>query len=146
MKGSQKVTRVQLKVDQHTDHLLMGIVSAEPDYKLSLALNRKLGISLKNVTPLDPGDSQSPGNNYSMFTDSSEAPGTCYSLISNRNGGNFLIKKLRNIDYLFIAREDDIRSRTNEITAALKETEFVTAVLIIDINTIRDNNLKYLIQ
>ncbi|MCU0407911.1 MAG: IPExxxVDY family protein [Bacteroidales bacterium] len=146
MKGQQKVTRVQLKVDQDNDHLLLGIVSSEPDYKLSLALNRKLGIALRHVPPLDAGENKSPANQYSMFTDSGEAPASSFSLIANRNGGNFLIKKLRNIDYIFVAREDEISSRTNEIATALKETEFITAVFVIDINTIRDNNLKYLIQ
>lgn len=49
MRNNQKITRVQLNIDQNEEVILIGIVSADPDYKLSLALNRKFGISLKNI-------------------------------------------------------------------------------------------------
>ena len=50
MKRTQKVTRVKLDIDQNNDYILLGLVSSEPDYKLSLSLNKKLGISLKNIS------------------------------------------------------------------------------------------------
>ncbi len=52
MKKIQKVTRLRLHNDENHDYILLGLVSAEPDYKLSLALNKKFGISLKNISPL----------------------------------------------------------------------------------------------
>jgi hypothetical protein len=35
MKSSQKVTKLKLNIEQDNDYLLLGLVSAEPDYKLS---------------------------------------------------------------------------------------------------------------
>ncbi|MBI5009494.1 MAG: hypothetical protein HZB98_07585 [Bacteroidia bacterium] len=52
IKNVQKVKRIQLNVENNDKLFLYGIVSAEPDYKLSLALNKKMGISLKNISPL----------------------------------------------------------------------------------------------
>ena len=49
MKINQKVTKVKLKVEQNNDYVLLGLVSAEPDYKLSFSLNKKFRISLKNI-------------------------------------------------------------------------------------------------
>ena len=52
MKNTQKITRVKLKIEQINDFILLGLVSSEPDYKLSLSLNKKFRISLKNISPV----------------------------------------------------------------------------------------------
>jgi len=68
MKSSQKVTKLKLNTEQDNDYLLLGLVSAEPDYKLSLSLNKKFGISLRNIAPLVlPGDNNSE-QTFSRFS------------------------------------------------------------------------------
>ncbi len=52
MKSTQKVTRVKLNIEQNNDYILLGLVSTEPDYKLSLSLNKKFRISLKTISPV----------------------------------------------------------------------------------------------
>ena len=91
MRSSPKIRRVQLIINQNTESVLVGIVSAEPDYKLSLILNRKLKTSLKNVTPVLITDESGTELQFSRFSDTTASPGPAFDLTSNRHGKNFLI-------------------------------------------------------
>jgi hypothetical protein len=146
MKSIQKITRVQLKISQKDEFILIGIVSAEPDYKLSLTLNKKFRISLKNISPVKITDDNGSELTFSRFSDSSGSPDIVFNLISNRSGKNFLLKKLKNVDYIFQVQDPDNENNINSITASLRETDTVTAVFRIDMNTIKDKNLLHLIQ
>jgi hypothetical protein len=146
MKKPQKITRVKLQIEDTNDFILLGLVSSEPDYKLSLALNKKLSISLKNISPtMINGEN---GNNllFSRFSDSGESPDRIFNLISNRCGKYFLIKKLRNIDYIFQIHDPENRNIVSEITSSLREIDTITAVFNIDIDSIKDKNLNLVIQ
>jgi hypothetical protein len=145
MKSSQKVTRVKLNIERNIDYILLGLVSSEPDYKLSLSLNKKFKISLKNISPVRLlGDSRSEPQ-FSRFSNNDGAEDLVFNLISNRSGKKFLLNKLRNIDFLFqIHAENEIN--LNSITSVLKEVDAITAVFNIDINTLKDKNLQYLTQ
>jgi hypothetical protein len=146
MRNNQKITRVQLNIDQNEEVILIGIVSADPDYKLSLALNRKFGISLKNISPLLVSDDTLAELNFSRFSDISKSPDIVYTLNSNRSGSNFLIKKLKNVDYIFHIQYPEKESIIKKITAGLREMESVNAIFNIDINNIKDKNLQLVIQ
>ena len=146
MKSTQKVTRLKLNIEQNTDYILLGLVSAEPDYKLSLALNKKFRISLKNISPLLlPGDNNSELT-FSRFSNNDDPDGIIYSLISNRSGKNFLLSKLKNVDYLLYIQISEKKPDLDQITSSLRNIETVTAVFIVDLNTIKDKNLHYLIH
>jgi hypothetical protein len=69
-----------------------------------------------------------------------------FNLISNRSGKNFLLNKLKNIDYLLQILISEKEVNLNDITSFLKEIDTVTAVFNIDINTIKDKYLHYLTQ
>lgn len=146
MKVTPKITRVQLKVSQKVDSVLLGIVSSEPDYKLSLSLNKKLKISLKNsdpiVCPADSGQEMI----FSRFSYSSGAQDLGYDLTSNRCGKNFLLKKLKNIDYLFHLHNIENEADTDHIVSLLKSSEIVTAVFRIEPGSLKDKNLRFIIQ
>jgi hypothetical protein len=144
MKSIQKVTRVKLDLDLNNDLIMVGLVSPEPDYKLSLSINRKFGISLKNLSPLKIEDGTGSELSFSRFSDTSGSPDIIFNLISNRNGKQFLIKKLKNIDYIFQVQDSENENKINQITAGLREIESVNAVFNININTFKDKNLHYL--
>lgn len=146
MKSNQKVTRVKLKINHGNDSVLFGLVSAEPDYKLSLTLNKKFKISLKNIYPVKFTDDKGCDLAFSRFSDAGSSPDMIYNLISNRSGQNFLLKKLKNVDYLFQIHYSDNVPDISIVTATLREIENVTAVFIIDLNLLKDKNLQYLIQ
>lgn len=143
MKSAQKVTRVKLNIEQNSDYILLGIVTAEPDYKLSLSLNRRFGISLKNILPLKFAEEDLA---FSRFSNSSEHENVNFNLISNRSGKNFLLNKLKNIDYLLQITDPENEVDLNKITSVLREVETINAVFNIDINTLKDKNLHYLSQ
>jgi hypothetical protein len=144
MKSVQKVTRVQLKINRNDDFILFGLVSAEPDYKLSLTLNKKFRISLKNISSLKITDETGSELAFSRFSDSSKSPELQFSLFSNRSGKSFLLKKLKNVDYIFQVHDTENESNISQIAASLRELESVTAVFNIDLNTFKDKNLQYL--
>jgi len=145
MGTASKITRVHLKVNQDFESALLGIVSAEPDYKLSLALNRSLRISLKNVSPALVRDNKSE-TIFSRFSDASTSPGIIYELISNRSDRDFFIKKLKNIDYIFHVYDPDKSIDQEEIAAIIRDTEYITAVFNLNTGKIKDKNLQLLIH
>jgi hypothetical protein len=146
MKSTQKVTRIKLNIQQNNDFILLGIVSAEPDYKLSLLLNNKFRISLKNISPVTLLYDDEPEFTFSRFSNYDDRAGLNIILISNRSGKSFLFKKLKNIDYLLQIQSTENDPNLNDITSSLREIDSVTAVFNIDINAIKDKNLHYLTQ
>jgi hypothetical protein len=146
MKSVQKVIRVKLNIEQNNDYILLGLVSSEPDYKLSLSLNKKFRISLKNVSPFKLTADPKSELAFSRFSNNDNPSDIVFILISNRSGKNFLLKKLKNIDYLLQIPVSEKGIDLNSITSDLREIETVTAVFNIDINTIKDKNLHYLTQ
>jgi hypothetical protein len=146
MKSTQKVTRLKLNIEQNNDYILLGIVSTEPDYKLSLSLNKKFRISLKNISPLKlPGDNKSELA-FSRFSNNEDLSDLKFNLISNRSGKYFLLNKLKNIDYLLQIQTSENDVNFNFINLNLREIDTITAIFNIDINTIKDKNLHHLTQ
>lgn len=144
MRSSPKIKRVQLEINQNNESVLIGIVSAEPDYKLSLSLNRKLKISLKNADPLIVDDESGADKTFSRFSFAVPSHGQGFELISNRFGKNFLISKLRNIDFIFQIHNPESPAAVEKIISVLRGTESITAVFNIDIRSLKDKNLHYL--
>ncbi|HPF02110.1 MAG TPA: IPExxxVDY family protein [Bacteroidales bacterium] len=136
---------MHLDLSEHPASALAGVVSPEPDYKISLLINRKLGISLKNTLPLITGTREDDKSTFSRFSDTSSPHGVVYELISNHGGKDYLIRKLRNIDYFFVIHNSESGTETERIISLLRKTDSVTAVLIIDAEKLKDKNLKYLI-
>jgi hypothetical protein len=146
MKSIQKITRVHLKINQKYESILIGIVSAEPDYKISLTLNKKFDISLKNISSIKIDNKKGDEITFSRYSDSNRSPDISYNLVSNRSGMNHLLKKLKNIDYIFQINDPDSIMNISNLTASIREIETITAVFNLDLNQIKDKNLHYLIQ
>lgn len=145
MKKTPKIRRVTLNNIQSTESVLLGVVAAEPDYKLSLALNKKLGISLKNSDPVIIPDENNNEQIFSRFSYTSNVTGIIYDLISNRSGKQFLIRKMKNIDYFFLIHDIDNETSSAQILSLVRESDYVTAAFKIETNIIKDKNIKYLI-
>jgi hypothetical protein len=146
MKSSLKIVKLKLDVEQVNDYVLIGIVSSEPDYKLSLSLNKKFGISLKNGIPVKLAGESVAGISFSRFSNNNEYSEFIVNLIANRSGNNYLLGKLKNIDYLLQMQDSENEINLNKITSSLREIDSVTAVFNIDVNAIKDKNLHYLNQ
>lgn len=123
---------------------ILGIVSPDPDYKISLKLNVKLSLSLKNTDPVEFQDDQGKEFFFSRFSDISGAPDSVFQLLSNRSEKNFLLKRLKNIDYLFLLHDPGKNHNLSQIMLKIREIDSVTGVFIIDLKSLQDKNLKYL--
>jgi hypothetical protein len=146
MMNARKVTRVKLQIDRMDYSCLIGLVSADPDYKLSLAINRKLGLSLKNTDPLQIKGGFGTELIFSRFSDTHGPSERIISLVSNRSGQNFLIRRLKNIDYLLHVFDPDDEVFVNNVISGLKEIPSVTAVFRLEPDKIRDKNLDLVMQ
>ena len=145
MRNSQKITRIHLSVNEQDFPVAFGIVTPDPDYKLSFKLNKKLNISLRNTNPVEFRDDESNMFIFSKFADTSSSPDSIFQLVSNRSGKNFLLKKLKNIDYLLIINDPGKNIRPENVLSKLREIESVTGVFNIEFKTLKDRNLKYLV-
>jgi hypothetical protein len=146
MKSNQKVTRVKLNIEQNNYYILLGLVSAEPDYKLSLTLNKKFGIFLKNIPSLRLSGNNNSEVTFSRYSNNADNEDIIIELVSNRSGKNYLLNKLKNIDYLLQIQISENEAEINDLTTRLREIDTITAVFKIDITTIKDKNLHYLMH
>jgi hypothetical protein len=146
MKSTQKITRVKLDIDQNNEFILLGLVSAEPDYKLSLSLNNKFSISLKNISPLKLSREDKSELTFSRFSNNDDRTDLIFVLVSNRSDKNYLLSKLKNIDYLLQIQIAEKEANLTLITSYLREIDTITAVFNINMNTLKDKNLHYLTQ
>jgi hypothetical protein len=145
MKSRQKITRVQLETGTSSDFTLFGLVSAEPDYKLSLSINKVLKISLRNDNPVIITGEKKQSLHFSRFSFNSGKHEISYHLISNKSGKDFLLSKLKKIDYLFQVISTDSEPDGSLFTAPLRSIDSITAVFPFDPSEIKDKNLQYLI-
>jgi hypothetical protein len=146
MKSTQKVTRLKLDIEQNNEYILIGLVSAEPDYKVSLAINKKFNVSLKNTIPLLLTGENNSEITFSRFSNHGGTSDLVLSLTSNRSGKNYLLGKLKNVDYLLQICDPDKEVNVLSHISELRDIEAVTAVFNIDLNTLKDKNLHYLTQ
>jgi hypothetical protein len=145
MKSRQRITKVQLDVDANEDFMLLGIVSAEPDYKLSLSINRKLRLDLRHKVPIELNDEYGVNHQFSRFMDQSLNDGLTYNLISNKSGNAIFLKKLNKIDYLMQVLSAENNFNRENLILALRSVETITAVFPLEPGEIKDKNLQYLI-
>jgi hypothetical protein len=145
MKNLKKIKRIQLSVSEQDFPVVFGIVTPDPDYKLSLKLNKKLNISLRNTNPVEFRDIEGNMFIFSKFADTYTVPDSTFQLVSNRSAKNFLLKKLKNIDYLLIINDPEIKIRSENVLSQIREIESVTGVFKIEFKTLKDRNLKYLV-
>ena len=144
MKSSKKISRVQLSVNENDETVFLGLVCSDPDYKLSLKINKKLKISLKSESSVEVGEAGGKGLFFSRFSDNTAIPDSVFHLFSNRSGSDFLVKKLKNIDYLFEIYDPVSNFDLTKIISQLREIDTITAVFTIEMKNLKDKNRKYL--
>jgi hypothetical protein len=112
---------------------------------LSLLLNKKLRLSLKNLPPVSIPGSPGVELHFSRFS-AVENSGLTYTLFSNRDGKDFLLKKLKNVDYILIIHDPEREINPATLSSNIRETESVTALFNIDPDSLKDKNFHYLIH
>ncbi|MDZ7634054.1 MAG: hypothetical protein U5L72_06270 [Bacteroidales bacterium] len=97
MSAGRKITIHTIAGEVTPDFLFLGVVSAEPDYRLSVMINRHLGTDLRKCPDEITLQTGSGRNMFTRFTSGSPD----FTLVSNRSEGKILLRKLKNIDYFF---------------------------------------------
>ncbi len=142
MKG--KLTRLRLDVSDITEPVILGIASPDPDYKLSLKLNKKLNISLRNSSPMEitaEGDQKTAFTKFSYIT---EADNVTFHLVSNRSGRNLLLRSLKNIDFFLFIYDQGSGNETSRLVEQIREVENITGVFRLDAKALKDKDFKFL--
>lgn len=135
------------------DFSLLAITSSEPDYKISIHLNRALHINLERESPIDlSSKAMQTTLTFSCYAYADETEFHEYFLISNRSINSlvshgksssapslfdeespgdmkgYLVPELAQYDYLLMLKGDDHESLAGRIQPALKNITFVQAV------------------
>jgi hypothetical protein len=139
-----KITRIKLVDKTNEEYSILGIVSTEADYKISQLLNKKLKLTLKNNKTLDIPGPDGMSISFSRYSCTSGIPEMSYNLISNRSEKNYLLKTVKNLDYIFQIFCGDRKCDTDRLIKTLREIEKITAVFSLDPREIKDKNLVYL--
>ncbi|HUW91711.1 MAG TPA: IPExxxVDY family protein [Bacteroidales bacterium] len=142
MKEKEKITRHTIFSAEPAEFLFLGIVTSEPDYRLSVMLNRQLGISLQHSSNDIIAGSGDDAPHFSVFTTSP----AILSLISNRTPGNFLIRKLKTIDFFLVIHGVPDRAKADNLSALIRKNPDITAVFVFNSTLINDRNTKLLVQ
>jgi len=140
MNAGKKITIHTIAGEETPDFFFLGVVSAEPDYRLSVMINRHLGTDLRKCPDEISLQTSSGCHTFSRFT--SVAPD--FSLVSNRSEGKILLRKLKNIDFVFLKCGQNDRQKAEELAVSVREIPEVTAVFVFDSREINDRNLPLL--
>jgi hypothetical protein len=144
MKGRQRITKIQLDDRTDEESTILGIVTSEADYKLSQLLNKKLKLAFKNNKNIDLKGVNGINMSFSRYTDITGAPEISYNLISNRSEKDYLLKKLKNIDYFLHVQSNHGKCNIEHLAGTLRGIEKITAVFKLNQEEIKDKNLDYL--
>lgn len=131
MKSPGKKLRHKLNIDDNISDLYIGIVTAEADYRISLLLNRELGISLRSTKPLIK-DINKKEIMFSRFSAESKYTETLYDLFSNGRGSEKLLSRLPSIDYLLRIKNTEEKENSEMIIAKIRDIKEVTGVFILN--------------
>ncbi|NLE35973.1 MAG: IPExxxVDY family protein [Bacteroidales bacterium] len=140
MSRDKKITKHTIDSPDPTPFNYLGVVSAEPDYRLSVMINRRLGTDLSKCPEDIKVNTDSGTLSFSRFSPSDQA----FALVSNRSEGRLLLRKLKNIDYLVVTCRQPGQMETAELATLLRTIPEITAVFIFDSRLTADRNLALL--
>ena len=143
MSRDKKITRHTIESGNPQPFFFLGVVSSEPDYRLSVMINMHLGCDLRKCSEEITLDTPSGSHTFSRFCPDNLS----FTLVSNRCGANILIRRLKNIDFLVMpgTGQNNDRKEAERMAALLREIPEVTAVFIFDSREITDRNLALLL-
>jgi hypothetical protein len=145
MKNQQKIKKIHLPVNDQDKPVIIGIVSPDQDYKLSLKINRKLSFTLRNIKPVEIEDTNGNTLIFSRFAQEGSGNENIIQLISNRSEKSFLLSKLRNIDYIMLVSGLSRLQLSDNIIPSIREIDSVSGVFRIDLEKIlKEKNLGLL--
>ncbi len=136
MNSSPKITRLTIGSVKSEPFCFLGIVTSEPDYTISLRINKKTGIALHHSDEEIISGTEGDRVTFSLFT----TPDSSHALVANKYEKKFLISKLNKIDFLFITRPGN-NSDFAGLAKILRSIEGITAVFVFNSAEVKDRNI-----
>lgn len=132
------MTKFKLEVEYDYDFDLIGISCHAPDYRLCWAINQKLGIQLgkKDEDMSVANRKLKTEAHYSLYEYYSEEDHVEYFLLTNKNGGSFVVPEQKSADYFLILRNNYAAS-VAELLDALKSIDMVLTAFAIEPETLK---------
>jgi hypothetical protein len=140
MNRAKKITRHTIPAEDFSQFLFLGIVSAEPDYRISVMLNRHLGAGFRKCDNDVTAVTDNGENRFSCFVSDTPA----FTLVSNHCEGGILLRKLRKIDFFFVIRGAPDDKSTESLANTIRKIPGVTAVFVFNSRTVNDPNASLL--
>jgi hypothetical protein len=140
MTGKKKITRHTIENADPLPFNFIGVVSAEPDYRLSVMINRHLGINLRKCQEEIVITTTGGSHSFSRFTPEDNS----FTLISNRSAGSFLLRRLKNIDFFIVPARREVRKEAEIIAASLRHIPEITAVFLFNSSETGDRGVTSL--
>ena len=109
---------------------VFGIASSEPDYKLSWLLNTRLGTKLVKSDDFKYLNKNKLEEVYSIYCEIDAENEMAVYLLVNKGIQTYFLEKLRNIDFLFVVKGQDIEKTTSNFTSKLKAIDVISLVVL----------------
>jgi hypothetical protein len=140
MSPAKKITRHIIRKEEIPAFIFLGIVSAEPDYRLSVMLNRHLGSDFRKGSENITAISDKGTNSFSCFISTQPA----LKLVSNKSGEAVFMRKLGKMDFLLVPGRPSNRKNTEDLATMIRKIPEVTAVFVFNSREISDRNVSLL--
>ena len=128
---SKKIHKLTEKND--LDFILIGITSAENDYRLSWTLNNAWGLQLSRKENLEIFhkrlDDKQEFSQFQYYDDNSLI---LYRILSNRSPKGYLMEEMTNVDYILQVAGDLDSGMKEQLVRKLKSLDNITLAFIID--------------
>ncbi len=111
--------------------ILLGISSHENDYRLSWAINRRLGLDFRrseNLAVSHKNENKTEQLEFSVFQHIAPDNIIKMNLISNRCQDGFLIREMKNIDFFLQIFGEDDQAFTDRMSKNLRSIDIVSTV------------------
>ncbi len=112
---------LKISEEDKFDFTLIGIICHHRDYRLCMALNKKLEINLSKEEEYTVFNNKRMEDQFFSFYEYVNEEGDQYNLISNKSQKGYLIPEQNQIDFLFLLRYMRGPVDDAELIAQLKE-------------------------
>jgi hypothetical protein len=138
--ATKKITQHKLEFEPEFDFMLLGIISSEASYKLSLFMNSACSFRLVRQDDIELKQQKNGSTGFSFFSYEDENTYLKYNLIQNKTGIQYLIPELKNIDYLIQIIGEPSQNDVDTLTEKLKSIPEISGVLKIDPVSLKSRN------
>jgi hypothetical protein len=114
------------------DFSLIGIICHHRDYRLSMALNKKLELDLCKQEEYTVFNNKRMEDQAFSFYEYINEEDDRFNLISNKSLKGFLLPEQNQIDFLFILRMIRVQYDLNEIIQSMKEIPIILGAYVLD--------------